>query len=221
MVDSTHLRRPAITLGALCLIALATVSLRAESWEQKDWTQWTSQDCYHILWTSPWAIQGPDVTDYISKTPGHSEQMTYPMLTEMVSALVVRQALVRQAQFDQHYDKMDADQKQQFDQMAKTCLGMNFVNRFVVRFGPNTHVSEHPYVLIGGKQISALAPAQTNAISPCPTPTGYYMYKTTVDFAFPRVIGGNAVIQPGDKEIDFGEAKFDLEKMTYKGKPDY
>jgi hypothetical protein len=243
-------RKPGIALWLVSLIALLAISVFAESWENKDWTQWTSQDCYHILDASPWKAQ-------LSEDSSASAQI--------VSALVVRQALVRQAQFDQHYDKMNPIERQQFDQMANACVNLKLDDRIIVRgsslyqydwpapapeFG-SSYASQVVYLAVSGGKVSAQVPPVVNAISPCPfgsldrepaTNRGH-------DYVFPRMVDGKQVIQPNDKKITIGVSYplpttvngrpvippknqkpgnnssdryvFNLEKMIYKGKPDF
>jgi hypothetical protein len=209
----TRLAKPAFVLGLISLAALLAISVMATSWEDKDWTQWTSQDCYHILYSSPWAYEG---------------------IVQIVSSIVVRQALVRQAQFDQHYDKMKPDEKQQFDQMATTCLNLMVQEGVIVvrargLFNPNVSGQTY-YLLVSGRKIPALLPAQFDSISPCPFS---FVNETDRphDFVFPRFVDGKPVFQPTDKKFKIGAAvgtysselgyQFDIEKMVYKGKPDY
>lgn len=210
--------KPGIVLGLVSLIALLAISVFAESWENKDWTQWSSQDCYHILYSSPWAaVDG-------------SAAPEYPQTAQVVSSLVIRQAIVRQSQFEKHYDKMKPEEKQQFDQMASAYLSLKFDDRIVVRAnGFYTDFNTIPLLMVSGRNIKTILRPQYNAISPCPfTETSpHQMYPDiNTDLVFPRVVDGKPVIQPGDTKIEVETPwdsgfKFDLEKMIYKGKPDY
>jgi hypothetical protein len=80
---------------------------KQKSWIDKDWTQWTSDDCSKVLSDSPWVLN--DMTPI----GGRSWKQTTILLR---SALPIRQAFLRKLQLQKHYDKMNAQQKQQFDQ---------------------------------------------------------------------------------------------------------
>jgi hypothetical protein len=219
-------RKPGVVLGLVSLIALLAISVFAESWQDKDWTQWTSQDCYHILSVSPWAVEGAEVTDRYFTSPGREGRTTFSPNAVMVSSLVIRRGLVRQAQINQHYDKMKQQDKQQFDQMANTCLSLKLDDRIVVRAsGPATISTVAPYLLVSGRKIPTMLDPQRNAVSPCPFDF-VTTSKTNHDLVFPRVVDGEQVIQPGDKKVVIhapwgNEFQFDPEKMIYKGKLDY
>jgi hypothetical protein len=215
-----------MALGLFSLTILVATSMMAASWETKDWTQWSSQDCFHILKYSPWAVQGAMVTDTDFKSPGHTVDTTFSPLAQIISSLVIRQAIVRQAQFDQHYDKMKPQEKQQFDQMAATCLGLKLDDRIIVRAdGPRTTLFMTPYIVVSGRKILAIQSPQRNAVSPCTFPF-VNVSNTNHDLVFPRVADGEPVIQAGDKKMIVyapwgNQFQFDLGKMTYKGKLDY
>jgi len=216
---ASHLRKPAVALAALCLIAVATVSLRAESWEQKDWTQWTSQDCYHILSASAWAQPGPELFFSLPGATRASDGAVgaYFPVAVVVSSLVVRQALERQAQFDQHYEKMSREQRQAFDQTAAACIGKKYGDRIIIRVPPEV---AGPFRLeINGQYVPSLPQTQMNAVAPCPG-------DKAIDVSFPDVDQGKQIIQPGDKKIEIKNKDdytftFNADKMIYKGKLDY
>jgi len=223
---AARFRKLAVALAALCLIALATVSLRAESWEQKDWTQWDSQECYLIMRGSPWMSQGPTLHEtYVGSLGelGHREMIPYAVF---VSSLVVRQALVRQAQLDRHYNQLNPVDKQQFDQMSAACLGLDLHDRFVLRIGPFLE-GNPPKVRIEARSgnIDQIGPSKQNAIAPCPFydesswPAG--KIRPNYDHEFPRVLNGQSAIQPDEKRVKIWEFKFNATKMIYKGRLDY
>jgi hypothetical protein len=216
-------------LGLVVLILLQAITTVAESWLNKDWLQWSTADCYHILSTSPWAVMGANETKYTYESPGHTAVGIFTPTAQMVSSLVIRQAIVRQAEFDQHYDKMKPQEKQKFDQMAADCLNLKLDDRIIVRAtGAVGATVETPYLDVSGAKIPALLGPQQNAISPCPFPSiSPRMPDPGPDLVFPRAVDGKPVIQPGDKKIvietPWGHATFEfiVEKMVYKGKPDF
>ena len=220
-------RELGVGLGIISLTVLLAVSVFAESWENKDWTQWSSQDLYHILEASPWAVVGPEVTTSSTKSPGRAYDSTYIPTAQMVSSLVVRQALVRQAQLLQHYDKMKPQEKQQFDQMAANCLSLKLDDRIIVRgtglYAPGGSL---PDLVVSGRTVHPFPHPQGNAISPCPYILGDIEAQANTklpadDVIFPRVVDGKPVIQPDDKNFKIGDFTFNAQKMIYKGKLDY
>jgi hypothetical protein len=222
-----RLRKPGVVLGSIVMTGLLTITVMAKSWRDIDWTKWTSQDVYQILEDSPWAVVGPEVTVSSTRSPGRTYETTYVPTAQMVSALVVRQALLRQTQLLRHYDKMASQEKQQFDQMAATCLGLKLDDRIVVRgIGPYTADSILPNLTVSGMTIHPLMAPQGNAISPCPYILGTEEAQKNAilpvdDLVFPSVVNGKSVIQAGDKKFKVGDFTFNAEKMVYKGKPDF
>jgi hypothetical protein len=217
---ASALRKPAIALGLITLTALLAISVFAESWENKDWTQWTTGDCNYILTSSPWAGIGPrlNVTSPTS-TSSYSNVIVRSILPIAViaSSHVVRQALERRAQFDEHYEKMSLEQRQAFDQRAAICLSKNLDDRIIVRIPPEA--SGEYALFVDGHEVPSLPLTQPNAMSPCPADQG-------ADISFLDVEQGNPLIHPGNKKIQIKSKKnytftFYPEKMIYKGKLDY
>jgi hypothetical protein len=231
LILASGFRKPGIVLGLFTLAALLAITTYAESWENKDWTQWTSQDCYHILSASPWYAIGPEVFEPYLKSPGHYGETGSTPEALLVSALVIREALEKQAQYDSHYDKMSPAEKQTFDQQAANCIGRSFTDRIIFGLSgpympPSPNAPGNPFRLfIDGKEVPAIGQLGSNAISPCADKTsvtgGGYIY-----IAFPRFVNGTPVIQPSSKKIVLGNSvkdgfQFNVEKLIYQGKLDY
>jgi hypothetical protein len=206
-------------LGILIVVTFLALTSTATSippWELKDWTQWTDQDCELILTKSPW------VSTNLSNGPGSYEKGGQSQaVAQIVSSLVIRQASVRQAQLQQDRDHMDAKAKQQFDQQAAACLNQNVEDRIVIGLDANAQTDES--TVLGDVEISKRTYPLTQISdwiksNPCP------FYAVVV--AIPRVHSGNSVIGPADKKLEIKSPSirkfsFDLQKMTYKGKPDF
>jgi hypothetical protein len=114
IVQRVNIRRAAIllplALAMLCCrmgFASPTDKPKPKPWLDKDWMKWTSDDCSNVLSNSPWTQ-----TVY-TPISGRSYTMTTVLL---LSALPIRQAFLRKLQLQKHYDKMNAQQKQAFDQ---------------------------------------------------------------------------------------------------------
>jgi hypothetical protein len=71
-----------------------------EFWEKKDYRQWSQQECERLLFDSPW-----------SKFNGSYR-------VQLRSALPIRQALVRQMQIEQGYDRISPEKRQAFEKRA-------------------------------------------------------------------------------------------------------
>ena len=202
-----------MVLGLVSLGALLSIPARAQAWEKKDWTQWTIQDCKFILLGSPWAVKGSE--EVPNKHIDSSGEIVYDSFlptAQMSSSLVIRQALVREAQLLQRYDKMSLQKRKAFDQKAATCLGNTYDDRFIIQIVFGTIPG--PFRLyVDGRRIEARELRQAS-ISPCRNQSG-------TSIAFPRVVDGKPVIQPGDKELKVGDFTFNIEQMFYKGKLDF
>jgi hypothetical protein len=189
--------------------ALLVIAAPAQTWQNKDWTQWTMYDCKSVLRNSPWAVQGTD--------SGHSnvvspQDSSFIPVAQMSSSVVIRQALVRQAQLTEHYDKMSPQKQKAFDQKATTCLGNTYDDRFIVHiFFAN--VLGPLQLSVDGQKIHAHEPSKAS-ISPCIDQAG-------TSIAFPRVVDGTPVVPLGAKELKVGDFTFDLQKMIYRGKLDF
>jgi len=214
-----NLRRsftPLAILVVATLAALASAATSAPPWELKDWTQWTNEDCELILTKSPW------VSTNLSNGPGSYEKgERVQAVAQIVSSLVIRQASVRQAQLQQDRDHMDAKAKQEFDQQAAACLNQSVGDRIVIGLDANAQTGDSK---VGGEvEISKRTYPLTQisdwvTSNPCP----FYAVVVTI----PRVVGGNPVIGPADKKLEIKSPtirkfSFDLQKMIYKGKPDF
>lgn len=209
----SSLRKPAIVLGLISLTAILAITVFAESWEKKDWRQWTKDNCSQILHSSPWAVQGPMLGDYNGSHDRGGEPAYFPYALIM-SSLPIRQALERQAQLDEHYDKMSVPQRQEFDAITAECFGTNYGDRIVVGFRMTQQdLSDSPHLLIDGREI----PEIPGSVSiPC------HGGNQTFNVAFQRLSNGNPIIQPGEKKLVLDTVfTFTLKKMIYKGKPDY
>jgi hypothetical protein len=219
--SATALRKPAIALGLITLTALLAISVFAESWENKDWTQWTSQDCYHILDSSPSFSLGSSLSFNQTRSPGHVETVSYSPTAQIGSSLVIRQALERQARLDQHYDKMKPQERQQFDQQANACISENYADRIVVLIGVASPSDLGVFqMFVDGREIPSLPQATVGNTFPC------HDAQKIFSVTFRRALAGKQFIQPADKKLELKTAAgsdftFNLEKMIYKGKLDY
>jgi hypothetical protein len=207
---ASHFRKPAIVLALLSATALLTIAAPAQSWQNKDWTQWQMVDCKFVLHDSPWAVAGGAAAQNDILDPGRGPGT--PPVAQMSSSLVIRQALVRQAQLAEHFDKMSPQKQKAFDQKATACLGNIYDDRFVIHIIYGQLLGPFP-LSVDGRQIHTHGLSHTS-ISPCIDNAG-------TSLAFPRVIDGRPVVPPGAKILKVGDFTFNLEKMIYKGQLDF
>lgn len=133
------MRRLTLRALPLFLSVLAGVGLLlAQDFLRKDYRQWSREECQKMLQDSPWArrlTQGYPIMPSIGQMSPDTAKELIPEITYIVqlrSALPIRQALVRQQQIEQKYDRMSVDEKQAFDQSASRFLAAAFPDTVIV-----------------------------------------------------------------------------------------
>lgn len=250
-------RRYLATVLAVAIFAVATVHA-SDFWVSKDWKQWSSHECGVLLADSPWAhtwkggrpetlIPGVDISSRVGLSAdsgvGLGDRLTYTI--QLRSSLTVREAIVRQLQFDQKYDKMADDQRKAFDDQAAKIINRNYDDTILVHFD-FSNISDlgllgaQRHALIENRnRLSVLLLAEDGSqleasrVDVKPTDLAF-------DAIFPRIVNGASVIKAGQKEFSirfqnpqvmiskdedipaqFVQVKFDLTKMVIGGKPSY
>src|SRR5271154_4238294 len=97
-----HCRKISAVLAFALLIALAASA--SDYWLTKDWKQWSKDECTAILTESPWT--------HTWRSGDLGAEIVCAI--QLRSSLPVREAIVRQLQFEQKYDKLSADQRSSF-----------------------------------------------------------------------------------------------------------
>ncbi len=144
---SITLTRTAAILGcALLVLSLCAASASAQGfWEKKQWQTWSKDECKKVLEDSPWAqtwtradVAQDTFGQPTSGTGRESEQQVYYII-QFRSALPVRQAFIRSMQIERKYDKLNADQKAQFDASVDSYLSRKYDDVIVVHviYGSN------------------------------------------------------------------------------------
>ncbi|HJU54315.1 MAG TPA: hypothetical protein VJ715_07085 [Pyrinomonadaceae bacterium] len=105
----------AIFLAVICLVLPASGQ---QSWEKKNYKQWSMADVVRILDDSPWAQTQIERVSINYGLPANS----YTAVIRLRSALPIRQALVRRRQLGVNYDKFSAADKTRFDADVKEFL---------------------------------------------------------------------------------------------------
>lgn len=256
---------------AMAIVALAAVVfvVRADDfWEKKPWTEWSKGDTEKLLHDSPWAKKWklemnntaghlPSVTGSVGSVAsaggagagaaqdtmgGESNSITYYI--QLRSSMPVREAVVRQKQIQQKYDKMNEADKKKFDsQMEQTLKGsedaievhltfetgnQRFAQALTKYWGslPEGAVPEGVYLVVdGGSPVAPLTYAP-------PPPKGA---TTEFDLTFPRMMNNQPVIGASAKSIKLmfphpaiGEypaqtatVEYKMDRMLWEGKPSF
>jgi hypothetical protein len=188
---------------AICLVTAGPVNStdKPKPWIAKDWTQWTSDECTQVEYFSPWSH---NVSSFVAGRYGNISKSV-----GLRSALPVRQARLRDAQLQKHYDKMDAQSKQEFDQRYAANLADDADTKVVVVV---TNISDRPpqnanaesgvYAPDQAVQI-ALELADGTLVQPIqitvlPPPSGVDVFGNEIEYVFPRVIGGRPLYSSSD-----------------------
>jgi len=128
-------RKYAAAIVAAFMFAAVAVSA-SDFWVSKDWKQWSKDDCEKLLSDSPWAHtwrKGDGVGVDPSKAGlGYAAGDQFVFAIQLRSALPIRQAIVRQLQFQQKYDKMNDAQRSDFDKQADQILTRSYDNSILV-----------------------------------------------------------------------------------------
>lgn len=205
-------------LTAMVAIGLSAITVAAQGyWTKKTWQQWSKNDCQNMLQNSPWAQTWTN-TGIVNTPIGQSSDGTgreqvpeIYYLVELRSALPIREAVARQAQIENKYDRMDASQKKTLDDSVKSFLARNYDDDIVVHldYGSNVTLYERDMMQYWQSFAPGVVPIETYLIGPdgqklVPSrmevaPSG----QTAVEFIFPRIVKGAPFIKPGDKSFAF------------------
>jgi hypothetical protein len=135
----------------LSVLIGATLLWAGDPWKERPYTEWTEKECRKLLQNSPWAKHYTDVGVIIelvapgqidSAERGRESNPRMEYRVRLLSALPIRQALVRLQQINADYDEMSPEQRQAFDHKAEAILNMPFDDTVVllVDYGSNTDV---------------------------------------------------------------------------------
>jgi hypothetical protein len=198
---------------AACFCLAGHADLKHEPWLSKDWRQWTSDDTVLVLNSSPWSHPTSQVN-----SPGCGPGLAYQQtLVQFRSALPIRQALLRQAQLQKHYDKMDVQKKQEFDQQHAIDLtdGANGIVKIVINNSSITPQSAptdmnapaQPCVTIPPEPATQASVWSSGGVLIPPTRITKVNYTSTriwesmnqFEYIFPRTISGKPLFSPKDR----------------------
>jgi hypothetical protein len=165
MGGTLRLRGKAIWLAPFVFFLLSFPSpSRAQFWNKKDYRQWSAKECQKILSDSPWAKNRSFSSVHIpnggqdteaaavpygvasadsAAAPGRQTLVEIKYTAQFFSALPVREAQVRLAQIQSHYDRMTPAQKRAFDASAARFLAVSFPEETVIRVIYSTNLDSY------------------------------------------------------------------------------
>lgn len=89
-----------------------------EFWEDKNYTQWSPLECALLLIDSPWAKS--------------YKTNSYVYHAQFLSALPIRQAIVRRMQITQNYENLSLQRRQESDKRSEEYLSQQFTDSIVI-----------------------------------------------------------------------------------------
>jgi hypothetical protein len=173
-----------------------------QPWVDKDWTQWSSTDCENVLKYSPWAYY----MDEGGRETGPSVYVSDWVLIQLRSALPIRQALLRQVQLQKHYDKMDSQKRQAFDQEHAEDLAEGDKGQVVIR---ETHGGQDDLPRGSRDDLRDSNPMRQQALllsngalmMPLEITVSGLTMSNTAEYVFPRMMNGKPLYAPTEKAV--------------------
>ena len=140
--------------------------------------------------------------------PGRQPLMDISYTAQIFSALPVREAQVRLEQIAMHYDRMNAAQKQAFNQSAARFLGVQFPKTIVIRVSYSTNVGYWQAALESQWQLENTAKLRNStylAVGGTTVPLLSYQFAPVKEHAFflvfPRTVNGEPVLNASRKSL--------------------
>jgi hypothetical protein len=227
------------------LLAMGSPGHAGDFWKDKDYRQWSRNECRKMLQDSPWAkayvlsqvfITSLDAPLADQRQAAEREREANPRTVfqlQLRSARPIRQALVRLQQLQMGYDERSEEERQQFDRQAEEFLAAQFPDTVIVyvEYGSNvdadnrrlrlewqsktTETLRNSVFLLGSKGVRVPLENYTVAEGA----------QQTFQFVFPRQVDGRPVVGPQDKrlqvEFEYGGQRllveFPLKKMMVGG----
>lgn len=208
---------PAI-ISFLILAAIATYG--DAFWAKKDWKEWSKGECDKLLQDSPWARKWtktqvilssavPSVSGAGREGAAGENTPEIDYRVQVLSALPVREAEIRQEQIESKYDQMSDVEKKAFDAHADKVLSPPYDDFILIHVEYSSNLQRFERQLARYWQ----------SLPPDTIPLGVYIINErgdhigpvrwisprsgTYEFEmyFPRTMKGEPVIKPGDKKF--------------------
>lgn len=225
----------------LCvLLSSASLLLAKDFWEQP-FDKWKREEVLRMLSDSPWAQRETFTVAIDNKSAGleGEKELHYGFTVRFFSSRPVREAYVRMAQLMNNYDQMAPEQQQEFDTRFKRALNLDVADRVIVAvaYDTNNPNAERELRRFFEMATAEMLKQQVYLISQKfgrvelreyfpPSADG-----TGAKFIFPRVVNGQPVFGPQDKEVRFDFdvpvthqhifLTFRSAKMMYRGELSY
>jgi hypothetical protein len=198
-------------------LSLAASGASAQGfWAKKPWQKWSKDECQKMLSDSPWGQTWSTQTTVLpvmgqsSNGTGREEDPTVYYFVELRSALPMREALGREAQLENNYDKSDPQRKKAIDDSVNAFLSRPFDDIVVhLDYDSNVEIYQRQVMQYWQSFAPGVVPEQTYLINArgqklvpgqmIVAPGG----QNGVEFKFPRAVNGHPFIQPGDKSFSF------------------
>ena len=239
--------RPAKPILAFALIVLAVavvVPKEKETYDSTPFQEWSQKLVSKILAEPPWAQQWgtseavAGMHENVSEAERGQEVGKHSFTVRLMSSLAMRQAYVRWLELRNNYDAMPPERKQEFDSKVNGLLKADVSQEIVlaVSFQSNMPYTERDLA----RFFDSATAATLNQSAYLYGPRGridllkYVAANgeaTGARFIFPRLVNGQPVLQPGDKEMRFElyvpplgqvlRVAFSARKMIFQGKLDY
>lgn len=238
-----------LLINIALILALAAPASAQEFWEKKPYTEWSKDQCLKLLRDSPWAktftITYGKVDQFGQPTKGEARQTEQKIsyYAQLRSALPVRQAVVRLAQIQNKYEKMNAADRKNFDASIARYLGAQYSD-IIVHIDYETNVeffdrdlAEHWQSRTPGEIINNNVYLTTSSGTRV-TPSNFKVDRgagRAFEFVFPRETNGEPLVtaniesirvefpNPKIRELDDQRTTFEFKtsKMKYKGEVIY
>lgn len=204
--------------AVIAMIAAAAIAAGArDRWSSKTWQKWSVDDCKAMLQDSPWAHTWSASTEEFptmgqpSEGTGREQEPTVYYHVELRSALPVREAVAREIEVANKYDKMDDAKKKAFDVSVSSYLSRNYDDSIVIHleYGSNVEIYQRDLMQAWQALPPGTVPLDTYLIidkgqrvvpQRMEVATGA---QTAVEFIFPRIVNGKALISETDKSFAF------------------
>jgi hypothetical protein len=184
----------------LVILALPLALMAAEFWTKKPYQNWSADETQRLLEESPWAttltLSGATAvltTDGASPRQTGNEMEATPSISytlQFRSAQPIREAQIRSAQLNSHYDKMSVDQKASFDTNSSKFLTMTFPDRIVIAVTFKSGEGNYESLLRNYWASESLSKLSMTAFLNTPSErlslTAYNVKDNTFQFTFPR-----------------------------------
>jgi hypothetical protein len=242
---------PLLLVIAATLLAAISASA-TEFWDSKTWNTWSKNECEKLLTESPWTHSWTGVYSVILGRIDrpldvglHSNDLIYTI--QIRSSLPIREALIREQQLSQNYNKMNADKRKVFDAWTVQKLDQKPDDPILVRVDLTKGAALSAFDQTG--QNLSLSLVTEDGIRISPTLVEFNTLFKTFDATFPRLNEGVPAFKGGQKyfSIEFQspqvlavdslnvpiqpaqvmtptqsvKVKFDLTKMLVNGKPNF